>query len=121
MPGTADFLTAANARYLWDLSGSWDLEGYLGIQYVGDSPNRFSYGTATGLPNPDFAINESYTNIDAGLSFLKDQWAVTLYVENLGNNDNIILDTGAVALGSGDNRYITLRPRTIGVRLNYWF
>jgi len=121
MPGTADFLTAASARYLWDLSGSWDLEGYLGIQYVGDSPNRFSYGTATGLPNPDFAINESYTNIDAGVSLLTDRWAATLYVENLGDNDNIILDTGAVALGSGDNRYITLRPRTIGVRVNYYF
>jgi iron complex outermembrane receptor protein len=121
MPGTADFLTAASVRYLWDLSGSWDLEGYVGVQYVDDSPNRFSYGTATGLPNPDFAINESYTNIDAGLSLLTDQWAATLYVENLGDNDNIILDTGAVALGSGDNRYITLRPRTIGVRVNYRF
>ena len=99
----------------------WDLLGQLGAQYVGDSPNRFSNSPATGLPNPDYAINDSYTNVNVSLSVLKDQWLVSLYVDNLTNNDNIILDTGAVALGSGENHYITLQPRTIGVRVNYAF
>ncbi len=121
MPGTADFLASFNLQYLWELSSPWDLLGQFGAQYVGDSPNRFSNGTATGLPNPDFAINESYTNVNASLSLLKDQWMVSLYVQNLTNNDNIILDTGAVALASGENHFITLQPRTIGVRINYQF
>ena len=121
MPGTADFLGAASLGYNWSLASARDLVGRVGVQYVGDSPNRFSNATATGLPNPDFAINESYTNVDAGLSLVDDRWTATLYVENLTNNDNIILDTGAVATASGDNHYITLRPRTFGVRFNYSF
>jgi len=59
--------------------------------------------------------------VDAGLSLVDDRWTATLYVENLTNNDNIILDTGAVATASGENHYITLRPRTIGIRVNYVF
>jgi outer membrane receptor protein involved in Fe transport len=121
MPGTADFLAAASLGYRWGLASARSLEGRVGMQYVDDSPNRFSNAPATGMPNPDFAINESYTNVDAGLSLIDDRWVATLYVENLTNNDNIILDTGAVATGSGDNHYLTLRPRTIGVRLNYFF
>ena len=91
------------------------------MQYVGDSPNRFSNGTATGEPNPDYAINDSYTNVNASLSLLKDQWMVSLYAQNLTNNDNIILNTGAMVLASGANRYVTLRPRAIGLRVNYSF
>jgi hypothetical protein len=44
-----------------------------------------------------------------------------VYSENLTDNDNIILDTGAVATASGENNFITLRPRTIGARLDYRF
>ena len=121
MPGAADFLASFDLNYLWELSSPWDLLGQLGVQYVGDSPNRFSNGTATGEPNPDFAINDSYTNVNASLSLLKDQWMVSLYAQNLTNNDNIILNTGAMALASGANRYVTLRPRAIGLRVNYSF
>jgi hypothetical protein len=46
---------------------------------------------------------------------------VSLYAQNLTNNDNIILNTGAMALASGANRYVTLRPRAIGLRVNYSF
>ena len=66
-------------------------------------------------------MNDSYENVDAGISLLGDAWDVTLYVENLTDNDDIILDTGAVATASGENKYITLRPRTVGARLNYRF
>jgi outer membrane receptor protein involved in Fe transport len=121
MPGTADFLGAASLAYTWELASTRELVGRLGMQYVDESPNRFSNAPATGMPNPDFAINEAYTNVDAGLSLVDDRWTATLYVENLTNNDNIILDTGAVATASGENHYITLRPRTIGIRVNYVF
>ena len=121
MPGTADFLGAASLAYTWELASTRELVGRFGMQYVDESPNRFSNAPATGMANPDFAINEAYTNVDAGLSLVDERWAATLYVENLTDNDNIILDTGAVATASGENHFITLRPRTIGVRVNYQF
>lgn len=121
MPGTADFLGAASVAYHWNLDSARIMETRLGVQYVGDSPNRFSNAPATGMPNPNYAINQAFTNVDVGLSLIDDRWMATLYVQNLTNNDDIILNTGAVATASGANRYITLQPRTIGVRVNYEF
>ena len=36
-------------------------------------------------------------------------------------SDKAYFDTGAVATASGENHFITLRPRTIGIRVNYTF
>ena len=121
MPGTADYLAAAEINYRWPLDNGLDMAAYLNAQYVDESPNRFSNLAATNQPHPDFAMNDSYENVDAGISLLGDNWDVTLYVENLADNDDIILDTGAVATASGENKYITHRPRTVGARLNYRF
>ncbi|MEP4485984.1 MAG: TonB-dependent receptor [Halioglobus sp.] len=121
MPGTPDYLAAAEINYRWALENGWDMAAYLNAQYVDESPNRFSNQAATGLPHPDFAMNDSYENVDLGLSVSGGQWDATLYMENATNNDDIILDVGAVATASGENKYITLRPRTVGARLNYRF
>lgn len=121
LPGTPDYLFSAELNYHWGMSNDVNASLYALAQFVGSSTNRFSNQTATGLPNPDFAINESYENIDVGLTFERDQWTVTVYSENLTDNDNIILDTGAVATASGENHFITLRPRTLGVRMDYRF
>lgn len=121
LPGTPDYLVSGEVNYSWPVSDSILATAYFNAQFVGSSTNRFSNQPATGLPNPDFAVNQSYENIDMGLIFERDNWAVTVYSENLTDNDDIILDTGAVATASGENHYITLRPRTIGVRMDYRF
>lgn len=121
LPGTADFLGSVELNYYWHFLGRHDVLTWMTAQYVGGSTNRFSQQPATGLPNPDFALNQAYTNIDVGASLMGDEWDLSVYVENLGDNDNIILDTGAVATASGENHYVTLKPRTLGVRLNYRF
>lgn len=121
MPGSPDYMFSGQANYTTPLNSGADLQIYAVAQWVGESVNRFSNQAATGLPHPDFAINESYENVDVGATFSRDRAAFTLYVENLTNNDNIILDTGAVATASGENNYITLRPRTVGARFTYEF
>ena len=121
LPGTADFLFSSQIDYRWRFGNEFNMAAYLNLQYVGESTNRFSNQAATALANPDFAINQSYENVDAGISMGKDQWDLTFYAENLTDNDNIILDTGAVATASGENHFVTLRPRTLGVRVNYRF
>jgi outer membrane receptor protein involved in Fe transport len=121
MPGTPDFVGSVQANYFGSIRNDLELQAYLSIQYVDESPNRFSRQAATGLPHPDFAINEAYVNVDAGVGIGRDQWMLTAYAENLLNNDDIILDTGAVATASGENHYIRLKPRTVGVRLEYQF
>ena len=117
LPGTADFLGSGMAQYTWDAFGGRQMRALLAAQYVDSSPNRFSFGTATGMPNRDFAINESYTNVNASLSLVDDEWEVTLYGENLTDNDDAILNIGATRR----NPVVSLQPRTIGVRLSYWF
>ena len=121
LPGTPDYLLSGQVNYRWQTRSGLEMATYLNVQFVGESVNRFSNQPATGLPHPDFAINQAYENVDAGISIGRDQWDVTFYGENLSDNQDIILDTGAVALASGENHFITLKPRTIGMRLNYRF
>jgi outer membrane receptor protein involved in Fe transport len=121
LPGTPDFVGSFQANYSRALSGNLSLQAYLALQYVDESPNRFSRQPATGVPHPDFAINDDYANVDAGIGISTDHWDLTAYAENLADNDDIILDTGAVATASGENHYVALRPRTIGLRLDYRF
>lgn len=116
LPGAADFLASATAEYSWP----WRDFSFLArasINHVGDSVNRFSLQSGTGLPNPDFAINEAYTNVNTSMALIRDKWELTLYAENLTDNDNIVLNVG---MQSG-NPYATLRPRTIGARFEYFF
>jgi iron complex outermembrane recepter protein len=116
LPGAADFLAAAGVEYHWNLR-QFMVISRLDAQYAGDSLNRFSQAPQTGMPHPDLATNESYTNVNASVSAVTDKWEVMLYVENLSNNDDAILNAG-VTFG---NQFVSLRPRTLGVRFEYFF
>lgn len=121
LPGTADVLAAAAVDYLRPLPGGRELSAHLDLRYRSDSPNRFSNAPGTGLPNPSFASNADYLAINGSLALASGPWRATLYVENLTDNDDVILDTGAVATGNARNTQVTLTPRTVGLRLDYRF
>jgi hypothetical protein len=78
-------------------------------QYIDSSPNGLR-GNGT---NPNYAVNESYENVDAAIGLVTRWGEVALYGENLTNNDAYILDQGAASI----NPINTLRPRTAGLRV----
>ncbi|TXS95941.1 TonB-dependent receptor [Parahaliea maris] len=114
LPGAADFLAAAGLVYEWSAFASSRFAARLDSQYVGESTNRFSNLSGQSLANPDKADNSSYTNVSASLSLATEHWTVTAYGENLTDNDKAILNLG----NTRDNRLLTLRPRTVGLRFD---
>ncbi|MHA7817384.1 MAG: TonB-dependent receptor [Pseudohaliea sp.] len=121
LPGTADVLAAAALDYRRPLPGGRELSARLDLRYRSDSPNRFSNAPGTGLANPSLAKNADYLAVNGSLGLASGPWRATLYVENLTDNDDVILDTGAVATGNARNTQVTLTPRTVGLRLDYRF
>lgn len=109
LPGLVDFKFSGGFEYRWDIGATqWYVRA--DGQYVGSSPNRLSGGGT----NPNFAINESYENVNAAIGFVTDWGEVTLYGENLTNNDAYIMNAGQL----GPDPINTLRPRTAGVRIS---
>ncbi len=85
------------------------------IQHVGDMPNTFPNALGDpDSPNGDYAIVPSYTNMNASIGYVTDDWSVAVYAENLFDNDDY---TFIGPTPFQDFRYKTLRPRTFGVRL----
>ena len=85
------------------------------IQHVGDMPNTFPNALGDpDSPNGDYAIVPSYTNMNASIGYVTDDWSVAVYAENLFDNDDY---TFIGPTSFQDFRYKTLRPRTFGVRL----
>jgi len=116
LPGSIDHKVSAAAQYNWALSGGEEMYARVAAQYVDSSLNGFSNQGGTGLPNASLAKNAAYENVDASIGLMVDKWELTLYGENLTNNDDYIVDMGGLY---GPNTVSTLRPRTLGARVHY--
>jgi hypothetical protein len=74
-----------------------------------------------GSPNQvsaTYGYTDSYNNVNFTLGAIMGQLAATAYVENLLNDDSVTYIHPEAFLAS---RFGTMRPRTVGVRLNYDF
>lgn len=118
LPGSVDYMVATAVQYNWPLANGMQMYSRLAAQFVDSSPNGFSNQAGSLEPNPFLAENEAYENVDASLGLITGDWEFTLYGENLTNNDDYILNGGA---GSSLSYINTLRPRTLGARLHYFF
>ena len=87
-------------------------------RHVDGFPNQFPFVPGQpGVPAPTYAPTEAYDEVNASIgAFIGDSWTTTLYVENAFNDDSLIY---AHPEGFADARFSTLRPRTIGIRVNY--
>ncbi|QIB64538.1 TonB-dependent receptor [Kineobactrum salinum] len=111
LPGSVDFKMSGGIQYSWAAFGDKQMYARADVQYVGSSPNDFGMNGG----NPFFAMNESYENVGAALGLVAKRWNLTLYGENLSNNDSFILTNG----GGTPNYVNSLRPLTVGVRLGF--
>lgn len=108
---------AAFAQYTRGVGNGY--KGYLRVdaQWIDSYPNGFANVPGQlGVPNPVIQDTDAYENVNLSLGLETDRWTVTLYGENILNNDDYTYIDPRVAIA---NKYGTLRPRTVGVRVNW--
>ena len=111
-----EFKAGAYAKYGWTLADGSDLYARIDAQHVGEYVNTFPNTAGAKIPNAAFAKIPAYQNVNVSLGWAKGNLKAVLYAENLGNNQSpIFIDAANYSL----NRYGTLRPRTVGVRLGW--
>jgi iron complex outermembrane receptor protein len=111
-----EFKAGAYAKYGWTLADGSDLYARIDAQHVGSYVNTFPNTAGAKIPNAAFAEIPAYQNVNVSVGWAKGNLKAVVYAENLGNNQSpIFIDAANYSL----NRYSTLRPRTVGVRLGW--
>jgi iron complex outermembrane recepter protein len=111
-----EFKAGTYAKYGWTLADGSDLYARIDAQHVGAYVNTFPNTAGVKTPNAAYAKIPAYANVNVSVGWAKGNLKAVLYAENLGNNQSpIFIDAANYSL----NRYGTLRPRTIGIRLGW--
>lgn len=112
------FQGAAYLNYGFDVTAG--ARGFFSaaFQHVDSFPSSFP--RVPGSPDnilPTYGYTDSYNNVNLTLgAVLGRQLTVTTYVENLFDDDSVTYIHPEAFLA---NRFGTMRPRTIGLRINY--
>lgn len=109
---------SAFARYSWPMQAGNEVYARVDFQYAEGFYNGMpnTPGSITQDPNPYFAKTDSMKNLNLQFGWESEKLSVVLYGENVLDNDDYIqknIDNFVEAI------YGTLRPRTIGLRLNW--
>lgn len=87
------------------------------FQHVDSFPSSFPRVPGNpALILPTYGYTDSYNNVNLTLGARLGQLTVTTYAENLLNDDSITYIHPEAFLA---NRFGTMRPRTLGLRINY--
>jgi iron complex outermembrane receptor protein len=113
VPGVPKFNATLSAQYNFDLSS--DVDGFVrgASRWTGSSNGGYSL-TQWGDANPDYK-RPAYNVLDASAGISRGNWELTLFVENLANNQKII--QRPVVQFTANQAY-RLTPRTIGISLS---
>ena len=111
------FQGAAFVQYGFDLVS--DTRGFvtLNFQHIDSYPSSFPRVPGAPLTvSPTYGYTDSYNNVNFTLGATRRRLSATAYVENLFDDDSVTYIHPEAFLAS---RFATMRPRTIGLRLNY--
>jgi iron complex outermembrane recepter protein len=113
-----EFQGSIYLNYSWDISPTTMGFANINARHVDGFVNQFpNVPGQPGVQSPTYAPTEDYQAVNASIgAFIGDSFTATLYVENALDNDSIVY---AHPEAFADARASTLRPRTIGIRLNY--
>jgi iron complex outermembrane receptor protein len=125
LPGVAEHVASLNISHYTEIFGDIEMTTRLSGYYQSDSVNSVQPTSQVYDEFDGFAI------FNTSVNFIKDNWALSVYVKNLSNEEGITgsypstylsTDTGAFENYYGNNQkdYIAA-PRTIGVSLSYQF
>jgi outer membrane receptor protein involved in Fe transport len=111
---------AGFAQKTWALPNDAAVFVRVDAQHVGDYPNAPPNlpGFVPSTPNPNFATTDAYTNANLQVGWQNDEISVVLYAENVFNNDDFVFINPDLF---SESRFLTLRPRTFGVRLGWQY
>ena len=125
LPGTPENVLSASLDNTWSLGGSWELLARVSAYYQSESENYI---------DQDSLLNETFDDfwlLSASMSFVSDNWDITLYGKNLGDEEAVTgafpsshwsYDTGVFEQWYGNgNRQMITQPRTIGLYASYRF
>jgi hypothetical protein len=110
-----------HARYDW-AAGDYKSFAIVGMNHMDDqnnTPSSFPSGEGVLIPTTTWLRYKmpAYNTFDASIGTSKDSWTATLYGSNLSNSNASTFTTS----GQFIKAEIPLRPRVIGVKLNYKF
>ena len=113
---------SVHARYDWVLAKDYSAFISGGASHVGHMSNE-PLNYPTPVPGkPSFTTRElfdqpGYTTYDASAGVSKDNWTVSVYGQNLGNSDASVYTSTAQYIV----QQVPLRPRVMGLKLDYRF
>ncbi len=125
LPGTPENVFSGSLDNTWRLSTDWSLVGRVNAYFQSEAENYI---------NQDSVINETHDSfwlLGASLALVSEQWDITLYGKNLGDEAGVTgsfpssywsYDTGVFENWYGNgNRQMIVQPRTLGLTANYRF
>lgn len=113
------FQGSGTLRYDFTIGEGADAFASVNVSHAGSFPNQFP--NVPGNPaavSPTFDYTEAWTNVNLYAGAKLGALGVTAYVENLLDDSSI---TYVHPEAFVDSRYARMRPRTVGVRLDYAF
>ncbi|MBY8826352.1 TonB-dependent receptor [Sphingomonas colocasiae] len=108
LPGLARWKLSGGIEYRWDVGASSQAYARIDGQFTDATPNAFANAGRNAL----YAVNDEFSTLDGSIGLDAGWGTVALYAENLTNEDAVILKNL-----SSPNPFVTLRPRTLGIRL----
>jgi iron complex outermembrane recepter protein len=107
---------SANGQYTRELSGSKQFFVRANLQHVGERYSSFGYKTDPAR------VLAAYTLVNARIGYVTKRYEIDLFANNLtGEQANFGDVTSLAAETPGRPRYMTNRPRTLGVMLKGYF
>ncbi len=125
LPGVAEHVFSLNLSHVTEVTDTIEMTSRLSGYYQSDTVNSVEPNSQLWDEFDGFSI------WNASVLFLKDNWALSLYVKNLTNEEGVTgsypnaylsTDTGEFENYYGNNQkdYIAA-PRTIGMSVSYYF
>lgn len=96
---------------------NWSLRYHVDGRYASESYSTFNGDLNFGR---DFFEIDSYSVFNAAVTLdTNSNWSASLFVRNIGSEQNLSAGNTAAAAGGIHQYFFSLRPRTIGLSFNY--
>ena len=118
LPGAAEHEGFVAANYRVPMGGS-ELVLHADVSYHGDTLSNFR--DIPTVPAMSFAELESFTLVNAAVTWDAGKYRVSLFGDNLGNERGETQVTTASFYGDRDQGWGVIRPRTIGIRFTFGY
>ncbi|MBN7795459.1 TonB-dependent receptor [Parahaliea mediterranea] len=125
LPGTPENVFSASLDYPWQLRDGVYLTPRINAYYQSEAKNYISDTAAVSQ------VHDAFWLLGASVALNTDNWNITLYGKNLGNEEGVTgafpatdwsYDTGVFENWYGNgNRQMIAQPRTLGLSATYHF